>query len=60
MTNPTGARYTYAKAIFAFIVAFLTALYGALHGPGGVTPEEWVYVLLSAVVAGGGVYGLPK
>ncbi len=50
-----------AKAIYAFFIAGLGALAAVLVGDVGftdVTSGQWVTVALSALIAGGGVYGL--
>ena len=50
-----------AKAIYAGIVAGLAALGGLLVNDTSfpdITAGQWVFVALSVLVAGGGVYGL--
>lgn len=50
-----------AKAIYATVVAGLGALAAILVGDvgfGDVTSGQWVTVVLAALVAGGGVYGV--
>lgn len=46
----------YLKAIVGALIAGLTAVQGAL--PGGITPSEWIVVVIAAAVAFGGVYGV--
>jgi hypothetical protein len=49
------------KAIYAFVAAGLGSLATALvddKSIGDLTDGQWVVVILAAVVAGGGVYGL--
>ena len=51
----------YAKAIYAFVVAGLGSLAAVLVGDvsfGDVTDGQWVTVVLAALVAGGGVFGI--
>jgi len=51
----------YAKAIYAFIVAGLGALAAVLVGDlglGDLSDGQWVVIGLSALVAGGGVFGI--
>lgn len=51
----------FAKAIYAFVVAGLGSLAAVLVGDIGlddVTSGQWVTIVLAALVAGGGVYGL--
>jgi hypothetical protein len=53
----------YAKAIYAFVVAGLGALAAVLVGDAGVgdlSDGQWVAVVLAALVAGGGVFGIPN
>jgi hypothetical protein len=50
-----------AKAIYGGLVAGLAALGGLLvndTGLGDITAGQWVFVVLAALVAGGGVYGI--
>lgn len=50
-----------AKAIYATIIAALTALGGFLVNDtslGDITAGQWLYVVLAAVIAGSGVYGI--
>jgi hypothetical protein len=50
-----------AKAVYAFAVAGLGSLAAVLVGDVGfsaVTAGQWVTVCLTALVAGGGVYGI--
>lgn len=52
---------TYAKAIYAAIVAGLGALAAVLVGDVGIgdlSDGQWVTVVLAALVAGGGVAGI--
>lgn len=52
-----------AKAVYAGLVAGLGALAAVLVGDVGftdVTAGQWVTVALAALVAGGGVYGIPN
>jgi uncharacterized membrane protein len=52
----------FAKAAWAAAVAILGSLAAILVGNVGfadVTAGQWVTVALAALVAGGGVYGLP-
>jgi hypothetical protein len=52
-----------AKAIYAGIVAGLGALAAVMVGEvgfGDVTDGQWITVVLAALVAGGGVYGIPN
>jgi hypothetical protein len=51
----------YAKAIYALVVAGLGALATVLVGDSGfgdVTDGQWVTIVLAALVAGGGVFGI--
>ena len=51
----------FAKAAYAFVVAGLGALVVPLVGDAGfgdLTAGQWVTIALSAIVAGGGVYGI--
>ena len=51
----------YAKAIYATVVAGLGALATVLVGDsdfGDVTDGQWVTIVLAALVAGGGVFGI--
>jgi hypothetical protein len=53
----------FAKAIYATIVAALGALAVPLVGDTGFTDlsaGQWVTIALAAIVAGGGVYGIPN
>jgi hypothetical protein len=53
----------YAKAIYAFIVAGLGSLAAVLVGDlglGDLSDGQWVVVVLAALVAGGGVFGIPN
>lgn len=53
----------FAKAIYAFIVAGLGALAAVLVGDvglGDLTDGQWVTIVLAAIVAGGGVLGIPN
>jgi hypothetical protein len=53
----------YAKALYASVVAWLGALSAVLVGDIGIsdlTDGQWVVVVLSALVAGGGVFGIPN
>lgn len=53
----------YAKAIYAFVVAGLGALAAVLVGDAGLSDlsdGQWVTVVLAALVAGGGVFGIPN
>lgn len=53
----------YAKAIYAFVIAGLGALAAVLVGDlglGDLSDGQWVVVVLSALVAGGGVFGIPN
>lgn len=50
-----------AKAIYAFVIAGLGALAAVLVGDVGlddVTAGQAVTIVLSALIAGGGVYGI--
>lgn len=50
-----------AKAIYAALVAGLSGISAVLVGGeslGQVTAGQWVSVVLAALVAGGGVYGI--
>jgi hypothetical protein len=52
---------TFAKAIYAALVAGLTAVGGYLVNDtalGAVTAGQWIYVALAVLIAGGGVYGI--
>lgn len=52
-----------AKAVFAFLVAGLGSLAAVMVGDAGfgdVTDGQWVTIVLAALVAGGGVYGIPN
>lgn len=52
---------TAAKAIYATVIAFLGALAVPLVGDtgfGDITSGQWVTILLTALVAGGGVFGI--
>jgi hypothetical protein len=54
---------TIAKAIYAFIVAGLGAIATVLVGDAGfsdITDGQWVTIALAALVAGGGVFGIPN
>lgn len=51
----------YAKAIYAFVVAGLGAIATVLvdnASLGDLTDGQWVTVVLAALVAGGGVFGI--
>lgn len=51
----------FAKAIYAAVIAGLGSLAAVLVGDVGIgdlTAGQWVTVVLAALVAGGGVYGL--
>ena len=53
----------YAKAVYAFIVAGLGAIATVLvdnASIGDLTDGQWVTALLAALVAGGGVFGIPN
>ena len=53
----------FAKAIYAFVVAGLGSLAVPLVGDtgfGDLTAGQWVTIALAAIVAGGGVYGIPN
>lgn len=53
----------YAKAIYAFVVAGLGAIATVLVNDasvGDLTDGQWVTVALAALVAGGGVFGIPN
>lgn len=57
----TNAAAQAAKAIYAAVVAGLGALAAVLVGDlslGAVSAGQWVTVVLAALVAGGGVYGI--
>jgi len=50
-----------AKAVYAALVTGLGSLAAVLVGDasfGAVTAGQWVTIVLAALVAGGGVYGL--
>ena len=52
---------TFAKAIFATVVAGLGSLTTVLVGDAGladVKDGQWATIILAALVAGGGVYGI--
>jgi len=52
---------TFAKAIFATVISALGSLAVVLVGDAGLddlTSGQWVTVVLAALVAGGGVYGI--
>lgn len=52
-----------AKAIFAALVAGLGSLAAVMVGDVGfanVSDGQWVTIVLAALVAGGGVYGIPN
>lgn len=52
-----------AKAIYATIVAALGSLASIMVGDvgfGDVTDGQWVSVVVVALVAGGGTYGIPN
>lgn len=54
---------TYAKAIYAFVIAGLGALATVLvdnASVGDLTDGQWVTVVLAALVAGGGVFAIPN
>jgi hypothetical protein len=51
----------YGKAIYATAIAFLGALAVPLVGDTGfadITSGQWVTIVLAALVAGGGVFGI--
>lgn len=53
----------YAKAIYAFVIAGLGSLAAVLVGDmglGDLSDGQWVVVVLAALVAGGGVFGIPN
>lgn len=57
MTSNIGL---YAKAVFAALMAVLTAVYGYLNGPNGhMTDFEWVAVAIAGLTALG-VYIFPN
>lgn len=52
-----------AKAIVAFVLAFLTALLAQIADKttfGDLTPLQWIIAVLSAVVTAGAVYLVPN
>jgi len=52
---------TFAKAIFATVISALGSLAVVLVGDAGLgdlTSGQWVTVVLAALIAGGGVYGI--
>ena len=52
---------TFAKAIYATVIAGLGALVTVLVGDmgfGDLTAGQWIAVVLTALIAGGGVYGI--
>lgn len=52
---------TFAKAIYATIISVLGSLAVVLTGDAGLgdlTTAQWVTVVLAALIAGGGVYGI--
>ena len=52
---------TFAKAIYATIISALGSLVVVLVGDAGLddlTSGQWVTVVLAALIAGGGVYGI--
>ncbi len=52
-----------AKAIYGGIVAGLGSLAAIMVGDvgfGDVTDGQWVAIVLAALVAGGGIYGIPN
>ena len=52
---------TFAKAIYATIISALGSLAVVLVGDAGLddlTSGQWVTVVLAALIAGGGVYGI--
>lgn len=52
-----------AKAVYAGLIAGLSALGGYLVNStslGQITAGQWVFVAIAALVAGGGVYGIPN
>lgn len=66
-SEPIGASMSRlaesAKAVFAALVAGLGALAAVLVGAvgfGDVTDGQWVTIALAALVAGGGVFGIPN
>lgn len=53
----------FAKAIYATVIAGLGSLAVPLVGDtgfGDLTAGQWVTIVLAALVAGGGVYGIPN
>ena len=52
-----------AKALYAAVVAGLGSLLAVVTGHTSlsqVTASQWIVVALAAIVAGGGVYGIPN
>jgi hypothetical protein len=52
---------TFAKAIYATIISALGSLAVVLVGDAGLgdlTSGQWITVVLAALIAGGGVYGI--
>ena len=52
---------TFAKAIFATVISALGSLAAVLVGDAGLgdlTSGQWVTVVLAALIAGGGTYGI--
>lgn len=53
--------FTFAKALYAAVVAALSGLVTVLVGDAGfgdLTAGQWVTIVLAGLVAGGGVYGI--
>ena len=50
----------YLKAIFATVLAFLGALATATETSSHLTTHVWVVIVISALVAGGTVWGVPN
>lgn len=53
--------FQFAKALYATAIAGLGSLAAVLVGDsdfGDVTSGQWVTIVLAALVAGGGVYGI--
>lgn len=52
---------TFAKALYAAVVAALSGLVTVLVGDAGfgdLTAGQWVTIVLAGLVAGGGTYGI--